>query len=357
MLKKLVASVIVSSFFLSFSLNSFSQTTTMPADSGGGLFNRIMNHPINVGQTFNRVMTTPITKTTLMEGAEDAAVYEETKSLGLVDLAVAGVATMTIQQIMYHPDNVENFLESYPGMIPSIVNKVSPYPWGAGYLDGIGVGERFYTQQEDLEQTPAWQQAYANVQTQIVTVAEQQPEEQNCKNPNVRQKALLSLIEPVAIFNVSYTGIAANKYVFNQMQSTTSFGGVTQFDVNSYALLSKYSAEDDGMQNDHIPAKATLKRFLELKLQMKLNKEQYANAINNATAMTVVDDMHRFGRTYKGKNSERLQISDSQNLKIAVIKDFANHYLYVVNHGLDLTSFTIGAITLYNRDRAMCLFN
>jgi hypothetical protein len=362
MLKKLMAGLVISSFFLSFSQISFAQTMTMDGNSdngnsGGGLFNRIMNHPINIGGAVHRVMTAPITKTTLMEGAEDVVVYKNAKGLGLVDLALTGVATLTIQEIMYHPDNIENFLEGYPGMISTIVKKVSPYPWGTGYLDNIGVGDRFYTQQEDLEQTAEWQKAYFDVQTQIVAVAEQQPEEQDCKNPNVAQQAFRSLLESPDIFVTSTTGQAASKYFFNQTQNTMPQGGVAPFDVNSYKLLTKYSAEDDYMQNDHIPAKATLKRFLEQRLGMMLTNAQYLNAQNNSVAMTVPDAMHKFGRTYKGKNSSTVQIADSQALQMAVIKDLANHWLYVTQNGLNLVSFTTGAIILYNRDRAMCLFN
>lgn len=360
MLKKIIASLAVSSLFC-FTQSSFSQTMTMPVDggNGGGLFNRIMNHPINIGQTFNKVMTTPITKTTLAEGAEDVAVYEETKSLGLVDLAVAGVATMTIQQIMYHPDNVENFLESYPGMIPSIVNKVSPYPWGAGYLDGIGVGTDAYSKQNDLENTQEWQTALGNIQTMVADVANQEPEKQNCKNPNVARQAWLSLLSAPDIFKTTVTGKLVAPMVINLSNNSSNGSGVNIFDVNSYHELEDMALEGDGLDHDHIPAKATIKVFLESKLKRKLTEIEYEHLIANTVAIVVPHAMHKAGRTWFYKNNRVVINNDATNLQITVLKDLANHFLYVTNNSatLDMNQFIQSSIVLYNRDRIMCLFN
>lgn len=364
--KKTIAGLIVSSLFC-FTQSSFSQTMTMPADGGnGGLFNRIMNHPINIGQTFNKVMTTPITKTTVVEGAEDVAVYEETKSMGLVDLAVAGAATITIQQIMYHPDNVESFLESYPGMIPTIVNKVSPYPWGAGYLDGIGVGGNVYSEQEDLEKTKEWQDAQQAVLTQIVAVAQQRPKPWDCKNPQVVQQVLKDLVEPDYIFEKTATGQQVASLSLNQNLNTISAGGVSMFDVNSYYRLNLYSKKDDYIQNDHIPAKATIKQWYLTRHGITLTKSLYDNLIKNTTAISVSNQMHKDGRTWFGKNKSKVILGDASNLQLAVIKDLTNHYLYVqlstVNpdpkfQQLNLSAFIASAILVYLRDDELCLFD
>ena len=75
-------------------------------------------------------------------------------------------------EIRLHPDYTENFLENHPDDIQKFTQKIQPLPWGDDYLQSIGVGDEFFQQQMNLENTQEWKQAKARVETDVIAVVD-----------------------------------------------------------------------------------------------------------------------------------------------------------------------------------------
>lgn len=200
--------------------------------------------------------------------------------------------------------------------------------------------------------------ASTEINKQVIQYADSFRQKSDCSNPQVKNeiwndflsenfehKPTLSLIQ---YFHINKNDIYYTK------------GGLAEFDVNSYKLLTDFSAVGDKMENDHILAKATLRDFFARRLNLNdIPKETYKNIINNGTAITVTEDMHKAGRTWGNKNSDIVRNKDIKNLKWTTMADLTNHFVYIARQGntQNLQDFIESAIVLYLRNKNLCLYN
>lgn len=96
---------------------------------------------------------------------------------------------------------------------------------------------------------------------------------------------------------------------------------VKEYDVGSYKSLKRREVVKDGMQHDHIPSWAAIKRAKEIELRRPLKKHEINELYNNATAVELTDAMHRAGRTWGRKNSPDQIAADAQDLGAAAKRD------------------------------------
>lgn len=97
-----------------------------------------------------------------------------------------------------------------------------------------------------------------------------------------------------------------------------SLGGkkdsVQALDVGSYNELKSKAVVGDGLEHDHIPSFAALKKAKENELGRDLTPSEIKTLYNEATTIEVTKDVHKAGRTYAGKNTSEQIAKDAQNL-------------------------------------------
>lgn len=96
---------------------------------------------------------------------------------------------------------------------------------------------------------------------------------------------------------------------------------VKPLDVGSYKELKDRAVVGDGLEHDHIPSFAALKKAKEAELGRPLNDAETKNLYQNATAVEVPKDVHQSGPTYGGKNTAAQVEQDAANLCGAVCRD------------------------------------
>lgn len=118
-------------------------------------------------------------------------------------------------------------------------------------------------------------------------------------------------------------------------QDKESQEAVKPLDVGSYKELKDRSKVGDGLEHDHIPSFAALKKAKETELGRPLTKEESNKLFNNATAVEVPKDVHAAGPTYKGKNSATQVQKDAADLCGAQCRDTEALRQNMVNRGYD----------------------
>lgn len=321
-------------------------------------------HTQHAPNAFERFLNTPITKETLATGAKrlgGAMVANKTRvAIGLGSTLVLAGVGYSAYEIKNDPEKIEYLLESRPNLIPIVEKQFKQYEWGVDYLYNIGVGKEFWKVQEDLEKTQDWKNALQSVKVQIAAEAEKRDNNTSCNNPNYAIKILESLTNLPDDFAVAPETALARQYEINQSGNIIAKNGITFLDVNSYVLLKKYEIVGDNLDVDHIPAKAQIKLYIAQKLGRKLNTWEEQKIEKNATALPVTVDMHFYGRTKGGKNDATQIALDAKNLKLATLKDLANHFLFISNNfGIqsnEMLQFIESSIVLWNRNKSLCLY-
>ncbi|WP_281732771.1 hypothetical protein [Franconibacter sp. IITDAS19] len=84
-------------------------------------------------------------------------------------------------------------------------------------------------------------------------------------------------------------------------KANDKFEHVKALDVNSYKELNNREIVGDGLEHDHIPSFAALKKAKENELGRKLTPGEEKTLYQNATAVEVPKDVHRAGPTHGGK--------------------------------------------------------
>jgi len=96
---------------------------------------------------------------------------------------------------------------------------------------------------------------------------------------------------------------------------------VKPLDVGSYKELKDRSVVGDGLEHDHIPSFAALKKSKETELGRPLTEAETKNLYQNATAVEVPKDVHVAGPTYGGKNNAAQVKNDAMDLCGAECRD------------------------------------
>lgn len=89
---------------------------------------------------------------------------------------------------------------------------------------------------------------------------------------------------------------------------------VRELEVGSYKELKSRAQVGDGLEHDHIPSFAALKKAKENELGRDLTPSEIKKLYNDATVIEVSKDIHRAGRTHSGKNTSAQIEKDAQDL-------------------------------------------
>jgi RHS repeat-associated protein len=94
-----------------------------------------------------------------------------------------------------------------------------------------------------------------------------------------------------------------------------------ELEVGSYRAQNKKDAEGVGMDRDHIPSKAAVKKAMEdAGLEVKPTTVD-----GNLTSVAIDRETHKEGRTYGNKNDDAQVAADAKDLRAAADKDLAEH--------------------------------
>lgn len=134
---------------------------------------------------------------------------------------------------------------------------------------------------------------------------------------------VLYLEQDLAEYIVTFpadAGLSPLYLVFNK--PSTVISKVKPLEVGAYGDLAPRSKKD-GMDIDHIPSQAALRRALESALGQTLTKEQERELINTAAAIAIPQEVHRkCSETYGGRNQSDKQQVDAGDLEAAVNSNF-----------------------------------
>ena len=269
----------------------------------------------------------------MLEGAEVTDAFET----ALLAYTTAKFASIVVEhEIHKHPDYTENVLENHPEAIPEFTRKIKVLPWGYDYLQSIGVGEEFYQQQVNLENTQEWKQAKAKIETDVIAVVDARynnKEPPDCQDSDKRLEIYSSLNKYPNSLEMQTLN---NKLESKGLNFPRSNGYFYEFYVNNYNYANK------------APRTKDLDRDIKI---------EWENLKKNTTVIGVNSYEHSLGRTFKGKNSELLRKIDIQNLKITTIKDLATHlYNFSKTRPSVIPDFIKSSIILYQRNKELCFY-
>jgi len=128
-----------------------------------------------------------------------------------------------------------------------------------------------------------------------------------------------------------------------------------KLDVDSYGNLRKGDVKGDGLEHDHIPSFAALKRAMEKDKKRKLTPREEAWLKKNGTAITIPSSTHKKGRTHGGKNTQTQIELDAQDLAAAAEKDYAalRRNLLADGHPKSDVDAAIDKIRKLNKERGI----
>ena len=105
---------------------------------------------------------------------------------------------------------------------------------------------------------------------------------------------------------------------------------VKPFMVREYGEAISTAQKDnvigDELEHDHIPSEKAIFLFMERKKNRVFTLQEKKYMKKNAITITIPENLHKVGRTYKGKN-RLLKVLDSQDLFVAFFQDYAEHFM------------------------------
>ncbi|WP_406626440.1 hemagglutinin repeat-containing protein [Acinetobacter soli] len=130
---------------------------------------------------------------------------------------------------------------------------------------------------------------------------------------------------------------------------------VKELEVGSYQELKSRAQVGDGLEHDHIPSFAALKKAKENELGRDLTPSEIKTLYNEATVIEVSKDTHKAGRTHSGKNTPSQIEKDAENLCEAQRCDLDVLRKNLENKGFDRKSVdeAIQNVIDRNKDRGI----
>lgn len=110
-------------------------------------------------------------------------------------------------------------------------------------------------------------------------------------------------------------------------------GPVKEFEVGPYRGLQRRETTGDGMQHDHIPSSAAIRRARENELGRRLDPDERRALHNDATAVELSDLLHSLSRTFKGRNTQDQIDLDASDLRAAMERDLRTLRTNLTNDG------------------------
>ena len=118
-------------------------------------------------------------------------------------------------------------------------------------------------------------------------------------------------------------------------QASNEIQSVKALDVGAYKDLKAREVVGDGLEHDHIPSFAALRKAKETELGRKLSPAEEKALYQNATAVEVPKDVHTAGPTYGGKNNATQVQKDAMDLCGAVCRDTDSLRKNMLERGYD----------------------
>ncbi len=130
---------------------------------------------------------------------------------------------------------------------------------------------------------------------------------------------------------------------------------VKALDVGSYKELKSRAVVGDGLEHDHIPSFAALRKAKENELGRKLTPAEEKTLYQNATAVEIPRDAHKASPTYGGKNTPAQVQKDAQDLCGAVCRDTEALRRNMIERGYDpkLVDDAVRQIVERNRSKGV----
>ncbi|HCJ6432036.1 hypothetical protein VXR09_01010 [Acinetobacter baumannii] len=130
---------------------------------------------------------------------------------------------------------------------------------------------------------------------------------------------------------------------------------VKELEGGSYQELKSRAQVGDGLEHDHIPSFAALKKAKENELGRDLTPSEITTLYNQGTVIEVSKDTHKAGRTHSGKNTSVQIEKDAQNLCEAQRCDLDVLRKNLENRGFDPKSIdeAIQKVIDRNKDRGI----
>ena len=177
------------------------------------------------------------------------------------------------------------------------------------------------------EATAQYQQAYAYVESHI---------------GNIEPNSLCEGFDVSRLASEDFSGYDTDQNI-----------PVRLFDVGSFKSLKKGEVVDDGMEHDHIPSLAAIKKYVAQKMGVRRLAASSTNTLrNNTTAIEIDSGTHKNGRTWFYKNSALQSTLDAKDLRVATLKDFAYHVMSIGYNSSLISSLR----RVYVRNATMCLY-
>ena len=126
-------------------------------------------------------------------------------------------------------------------------------------------------------------------------------------------------------------------------------------DVGTFRELKAKAKVGDGLEHDHIPSFAALKKAEETRLGRPLTPTETKKLYAEATAVEVPRDVHQAGPTYGGKNTAEQIMKDAENLYEAVKRDTDALRKNMIEKGYDpkLIEDAINKIKTRNKEKGI----
>ena len=130
---------------------------------------------------------------------------------------------------------------------------------------------------------------------------------------------------------------------------------VKALDVGTFRELKAKAKVGDGLEHDHIPSFAALKKAEETRLERPLTPTETKKLYAEATAVEVPRDVHQAGPTYGGKNTAEQIMKDAENLYEAVKRDTDALRKNMIEKGYDpkLIEDAINKIKTRNKEKGI----
>ena len=130
---------------------------------------------------------------------------------------------------------------------------------------------------------------------------------------------------------------------------------VKALDVGTFRELKAKAKVGDGLEHDHIPSFAALKKAEETRLGRPLTPTETKKPYAEATAVEVPRDVHQAGPTYGGKNTAEQIMKDAENLYEAVKRDTDALRKNMIEKGYDpkLIEDAINKIKTRNKEKGI----
>lgn len=127
--------------------------------------------------------------------------------------------------------------------------------------------------------------------------------------------------------------------------------------VAGHGSLKNRAEKRDGMEHDHIPSIAAIKKFAECTLKRRLRLDEYQLLYDRATVVALPDAVHAKSRTYKWRNTKPQITEDAKDLYQAACRDIEYLKENLRQHGVSQDQIDECVSLIHQRNVALGLYS